>query len=82
AWFANGYQPDSLRYWPVSPSVHETTHSTRLDDDFSTLTWSKLKTNVGIGIATHDGDFRVDFAKRTDISTSDIVVTFRIRQSF
>jgi len=82
AWFANGEYPDSLSHWPVSAAISERSRDEGIEDEFSNLTWSKLKTDVGVGIETEDGDFRVDFARRTDRSGGDLVISFRLRHSF
>ncbi len=82
AWFANGHTPDELALYPVPHKVQSRTAATSWKDDFGSLTWSRMKTNVGLGLASRDGDFRIDFAKPTDHKASDLVITFRIKKAF
>ncbi len=82
AWFANSERPDSLGAWPIAETVQQRAELTKIEDSFDDLTWSKLKTNVGIALASHDDDFRINFAKRTDRSGGDIVITVRFSREF
>ncbi|GAB4333943.1 MAG: hypothetical protein Kow0037_12350 [Calditrichia bacterium] len=41
-----------------------------------------LKNSVGIALAHPEGDYRLNIAKRTDISENSFVITFRISQPF
>jgi hypothetical protein len=82
AWFANEETPAMLNTWPIDDQNQELAQQTMLRDSFDTLTWSDLKTSVGIGLEACNGDFRVDFAKKTDGSGNDIIITARITRSF
>lgn len=82
AWFANGHDPAALSTYPVDAGIRARTESTTWKDDFDTLTWSKMRTNVGLGLASRSGDFRIDVAKPTDHRDSDLVVTLRIKKPF
>ena len=82
AWFADNDSTESLGIWPIDDDVRQRAEMVKAEDSFDDLTWSRLKTNVGIALASHDDDFRINFAKRTDRSGSDIVITFRISQEF
>lgn len=77
AWFAkdeNTYKQGS------EPAQIAATES--MLEGFDSLDLGKLKTNVGIGLASEDDDFRINFAKRTDRGGDDIVVTFRVSAKF
>jgi len=51
-------------------------------EGFDHLTLGDLKTDLGIALTNHDGDIRLNFAKRTDIGNQPVVVTFRINRAF
>jgi hypothetical protein len=55
---------------------------TAADKSFDYLTTDKLKTNFGLALTDHDGQVRVNFAKRTDVGGKDMVVTFRLNREF
>ena len=82
AWFAESNTPEMQLYWPMDPKYVDKMNEKKLDDSFSSLTWSSLKTNVGIGLSSEDDDFRINFAKRTDVGDGDIVVTIRLKKEF
>ncbi len=82
AWFTNGLSAETLRDWPLSAGARVSGAGLSLDEEFDDLTWKKLSTNVGIGLSSRDGDFRVDFAKPTNHGGKDIVVTMRLQRSF
>jgi len=82
AWFADENMPYVANSWPVDDARQQTSLETRPEDAFDMLTWSALRTNVGIALASPDGDFRINFAKRIDKSGQDVIVTFRICQPF
>jgi outer membrane protein assembly factor BamA len=56
--------------------------NTAADKSFDSLTWNKLKTNVGVALTDRDGQVRLNFAKRTDVGGKDVVVTFRLNRDF
>lgn len=41
-----------------------------------------IKHNLGFGLISHDNDFRIDFAWRTDVRNEKLRVTFRLNHSF
>lgn len=84
AWFANEKNKNMIdeSYWPVNEADQEEANELRPEDTFENLTWASLKTNAGVALASPDGDFRVNFAKRIDKGGSDIVITLRISQPF
>ncbi len=82
AWFANEEMPQIANTWPVDEDVQKAADETRPEDTFENLTWSSLRTNVGVAIASPDGDFRINFAKRVDKGGQEVIVTFRICQPF
>ncbi|MCI0512754.1 BamA/TamA family outer membrane protein [candidate division KSB1 bacterium] len=51
-------------------------------EGFQDLTWADLKTDVGVAFTNHEGDIRLNIAKRTDSSGHPVVVTFRINRNF
>jgi cytoskeletal protein CcmA (bactofilin family) len=51
-------------------------------EGFSDLTWADLKTNIGVAISDHDGNVRLNIAKRVDVGGEPVVVTFRINRDF
>lgn len=53
-----------------------------VSDRLKMLKWKHLKHNVGIALADPDGDYRLNIARRTDVSDNDFVITFRISQPF
>ncbi len=60
----------------------DASETTDVQQRLQMLRWDRLKSNVGIALASSDGDLRINFAKRTDRSHDDWVVTFRISQPF
>lgn len=51
-------------------------------NSFDSLTWGKLKTDVGVALTDHEGQVRLNVAKRTDVGGKDYVVTFRLNRDF
>lgn len=51
-------------------------------EGFEDLTWTDLKSNIGVAISDHDGNVRLNFAKRVDVGDEPIVITFRINRAF
>lgn len=82
AWFANEEMPGIANAWPVDAELQAAADETAPEDSFDQLKWTSLRTNVGIALASPDGDFRINFAKRVDKSGQDVIVTFRICQPF
>lgn len=82
AWFANPNMPEIANAWPVAENVQEEANKVAPEDGFENIEWSSLKTNVGIALASPDGDFRVNFARRIDKAGQDFIVTFRLCQPF
>ncbi|RPI01706.1 MAG: hypothetical protein EHM72_05865 [Calditrichaeota bacterium] len=82
AWFANEDAEELANSWPIAAEIQEERNNVDPDFGFDDLTWSMLKTDVGIALASPDGDFRIDFARRTDIGGNNFVVTFRLCQPF
>ncbi len=56
--------------------------NTAPENSFDSLTWSKLKTDVGLALTDRDGQVRLNLAKRTDAGGKDVVVTFRLNRDF
>jgi hypothetical protein len=56
--------------------------NTAPEKSFDSLTWSKLKTGVGLALTDRDGQVRLNFAKRTDVGGKNLVVTFRLNREF
>jgi len=56
--------------------------NTAPENSFDSLTWSKLKTDVGVALTDRDGQIRLNVAKRTDVGGKDVVVTFRLNRDF
>jgi len=56
--------------------------ASRVTKSFDELSWSKLKTDVGVALADEDGEFRINFSKRTDVGGKPIVVTLRLHRPF
>jgi len=52
------------------------------ENSFDSLTWDRLKTDVGLALTDRDGQMRLNFAKRTDAGGKDLVVTFRLNREF
>lgn len=77
AWFANDENTYKQGAEPQQIADIESAF-----EGFDSLDLAKLKTNVGIGLASEDDDFRINFAKRTDRGGDDITVTFRISAKF
>ncbi|MBN1478961.1 BamA/TamA family outer membrane protein [candidate division KSB1 bacterium] len=82
AWFADENMPEYANSYPVDETIQQLAYETRPEDTFEKLSWSSLRTNVGIAIASPDGDFRVNFAKRIDVGGQDVIVTFRLCKPF
>lgn len=82
AWFADENMPEYANSYPVDQEIQKMANETRPEDTFDTLSWASLRTNAGIAIASPDGDFRVNFAKRIDIGGEDLIVTFRLCKPF
>ncbi|MBN2411370.1 BamA/TamA family outer membrane protein [candidate division KSB1 bacterium] len=82
AWFADKETPDRVNEWKKDDNQDEEMTRTDPKDSFENLTWNSLKTNIGFAIASHNDDFRINFAKRTDLSGQDLIVTFRIQRTF
>lgn len=83
-WFANEETPKQLSRWPLEQEFIDQSQDIFPEDTFESLKWKNLKTDIGIALASDDGDFRINFAKRMDrdFGDSDIVVTFRLRRPF
>lgn len=79
AWFAN---ENNKKYAYEYVEEQETTGDLRPEDTFEDLTWSSLKTDAGIGLATSDNTFRFNIARRIDKRGGDIYMTLRICQPF
>jgi len=56
--------------------------NTAPENSFDSLTWSKLKTDVGVALTDRDGQVRLNLAKRTDVGGKDLLVTFRLNRDF
>lgn len=56
--------------------------NTAPENSFDSLTWNKLKTDVGVALTDRDGQVRLNVAKRTDVGGKDYVVTFRLNRDF
>lgn len=82
AWFTNGLSAEALTGWPLTAEARTAGAGLALDEGFDDLNWNKLKTNVGIGLSSRDGDFRIDFAKPTNHGGKDFIVTMRLQRSF
>ena len=82
AWFVNPETPELANRYPVTEQAQEQADRTAPQDGFERLNWSSLKTDVGIGLADPDGDFRVDFARRIDKGGQDFIVTIRLCRAF
>ncbi len=82
AWFADETMPGIANRWPVPEDVQQAANETRPTDTFEDLTWASLRTNAGFALASPDGDFRVNFARRIDKGGQDIIVTFRLCRPF
>lgn len=82
AWFANEDNPYLYNMWPIDEETQESANQMRAEDTFEDLTWASLKTDAGFAIASPDGDFRINFARRIDIGGQDIVITFRLCKPF
>lgn len=59
-----------------------TNPSDRLFEGFDQLQFDNLKTDIGLSILVLDGMFRLDIAKRTERSTDDFRITFRLFEKF
>ncbi|MDZ7315412.1 MAG: BamA/TamA family outer membrane protein [candidate division KSB1 bacterium] len=77
AWFADPEAPHVQQEWP---GVSE--QKMLPWEGFDVLCWAQLKSDVGIGLADPDGDFRIDFARRLDRQRADFIVTFRLCRTF
>ncbi len=82
AWFADENLPDYMNNYPVDADVQQAANEIGPEDAFEGLTWSSLRTNAGIALASPDGDFRINFAKRIDTGGQDLVVTVRLCKPF
>ena len=84
AWFANEDLPEQFNSWPLDEDFVDHANNTYPKDTFEELTWDRIKTDVGIALASHDDNFRINFAKRMDrdFGDEDFVITFRISQPF
>lgn len=51
-------------------------------EGFESLTWSKLKSDVGIAFASRSGNIRFQIARRTDTNKKPYVFSFRINRPF
>lgn len=82
AWFANNDNRNYANGW--LPDEDSISSADNMDprDSFDQLTWNDLKTNAGIGLATSDNTFRINFARRIDDRNSDFQITFRICKTF
>ncbi len=49
---------------------------------FKNLTWSSLKSDVGIALTNQEGNLRFEIARRTDTNHKPFVFLFRISRSF
>jgi hypothetical protein len=82
AWFADENMPEYANSYPVDEEIQKMANEIRPEETFDQLSWESLHTNAGIALASPDGDFRVNFAKRIDAGGQDIVVTFRLCKPF
>jgi hypothetical protein len=82
AWFADENLPDYMNNYPVDAYVQQAANEIGPEDAFEDLTWSSLRTNAGIALASPDGDFRINFAKRIDTGGQDLIVTVRLCKPF
>jgi len=82
AWFADENLPDYLNTYPIDEETQKNANEINPEDTFENLDWSMLATNVGVAVASPDGDFRVNFAKRVDAGGDDFIVTFRLCKPF
>jgi len=53
-----------------------------IDKSFDSLTWNKLKTDVGIALTDSDGRVRLNFARRTDVGGQGLAITLRLNRDF
>jgi hypothetical protein len=84
AWFANEDLPNQFNTWPLDEDFVDHANNTYPKDSFDKLTFDNVKSDIGIALASHDDNFRINFAKRMDrdFGEDDFVVTFRISQPF
>ncbi len=82
AWFVDEENAELAQRWPVDEPSRRRAEERSLEEGFERLKWSSLKTDVGIGLADSDGDFRIDVARRIDRSGGDFTVTFRLCRTF
>ena len=82
AWFADKETPARVNEWTKEAEEEKELTQTNPKDTFENLTWNSLKTDVGFAIASNNDDFRINFAKRTDLGGEDLIVTFRIQRTF
>ena len=57
-------------------------HEADLFGGFDSMTWSKIKTDVGIALANRSGNVRIQIARRTDTNEKPYVFSFRINRPF
>jgi len=78
-WFFDSF---SLILFGDAGLVWNSTNLNSYQEGFDDLTWGDLKTNIGFAIANHDGNVRLNIAKRVDVGGEPVVVTFRINRDF
>ncbi|MBN1542880.1 BamA/TamA family outer membrane protein [candidate division KSB1 bacterium] len=78
AWFTDD-DPSTIK-WPIAEQECNRSTSRKLTEGFGSLSWSALKTDVGIALAGRDDHWRINFAKRTDRGGNDFCITFRIQR--
>jgi cytoskeletal protein CcmA (bactofilin family) len=81
-WFASGETGENMGTWSERNRLNAQAKSIKARDTFDELNWSRLKTDVGIALASQDNDFRINLARRVDRGGSDIVVTLRLGAEF
>lgn len=82
AWFADEDMPNYMNSVLIDQEYQKAANEIGPEDTFENLEWSNLATNVGIALASPDGDFRINFAKRVDAGGQDFIVTFRLCKPF
>ncbi|OGC02684.1 hypothetical protein A2V82_09435 [candidate division KSB1 bacterium RBG_16_48_16] len=81
AWFENDYKAEDLMFLRPDYRSYKTP-ALFANGSFDNLTLDSLHSSAGIALATEDGDFRVNFAKRIDGMSRDLVVTVRLSRPF